>query len=408
MKLQEKLDQGIAAAEGGRRAEARILLNEVVQADENQLEAWLWLSQVVDSLEDQAVCLENVLTLDPDNEFALQQLAWVKQRQEELVAPVYALGEEEPPPQVVPPPEPPLEIRAEYPHQPDEFDDPWLCPYCVTPTRPEDRRCTACHHSLIVRVRVKEERTVWLWRGIFLQFAIAFILLVSAIIYFTAVAKLMSDISNPFPFLPIYFGLPVDQPVEQVETILTLFPLWAFWGVVAFTLYSLLLMLMLYFRMPNGHVFYLTNAGIMLVLGILGSLGAIFFLDSFSGPLLVASIIVLLVGLMQLIISMNLWDDFTFEETRLRLTLDRDARGHTGLFISGRRYGELGMWGRAVIHLRRAAAKEEKPLYYIALVVAYMNIKRYDLAQEALTKAEALDPHSPKIEQLKSQLAARL
>ena len=70
MSLPEKLAQGIAAAQAGRRAEARRLLTEVVQSDEKQLEAWQWLGRVVDSLEDKQVCLENVLTLDPANEAA--------------------------------------------------------------------------------------------------------------------------------------------------------------------------------------------------------------------------------------------------------------------------------------------------------------------------------------------------
>ena len=55
--LEEKLEQGIAAAQAGHKQKARTLLAEVVEVDEGRVEAWLWLSQVVDSLEEQTIHL---------------------------------------------------------------------------------------------------------------------------------------------------------------------------------------------------------------------------------------------------------------------------------------------------------------------------------------------------------------
>ncbi len=49
------LRQGIAAARAGQRAQAREMLMQVVEIDEENLLAWLWLSGVVDSLEDRVV-----------------------------------------------------------------------------------------------------------------------------------------------------------------------------------------------------------------------------------------------------------------------------------------------------------------------------------------------------------------
>src|SRR5512139_4243660 len=69
---------GIAAARAGERAEAHELLLRVVNADENNVRAWLWLSSVVTTLEDREVCLENVLTLDPANEAARRGLEEVR------------------------------------------------------------------------------------------------------------------------------------------------------------------------------------------------------------------------------------------------------------------------------------------------------------------------------------------
>ena len=72
------LTDGIAAAKAGKRAEARELLLRVVNADENNVRAWLWLSGVVTTLEDREVCLQNVLALDPVNEAAQRGLAKVR------------------------------------------------------------------------------------------------------------------------------------------------------------------------------------------------------------------------------------------------------------------------------------------------------------------------------------------
>src|SRR5512136_3484989 len=72
------LTDGIAAARAGKRAEARELLLRVVDADENNVRAWLWLSDVVTTLEDREVCLQNVLALDPVNEAAQRGLAEVR------------------------------------------------------------------------------------------------------------------------------------------------------------------------------------------------------------------------------------------------------------------------------------------------------------------------------------------
>jgi tetratricopeptide (TPR) repeat protein len=402
MNLDDKLAQGIAAAESGRKQEARTLLTEVVQADESRLAAWLWLSQVVDSLDDKTVCLENALILEPAHEFAQAELAQVKVDQEKLFRSTYVPGEEEPPPMVVPPLEPMPPFTAVYPHEANEFDDPWRCPFCFVPTQPKDTQCPHCRQQFIVKRRLQKERTFWLWRGFFLQFTLAFMLTIFGVGYFFLAAKL-TGVGNPLPLLPAYLGQPVTRPDAHVTVMLAFYPLWLLGGLAAAALYSLLLMLMLYFRVPNGHIVYLINAGLMLALGFFG---AVF--NYTSMPAIVAAIVVLGIGALQLLITMNLWYDFTFEQGRLQLKFDRGATNHTTAFISGRKYSELGMWGLAVIHLRRAVSKEpNKFLYNIALAVAYMNTKRYDLARDTLDCAEKLEPASDKVSRLRAELAAR-
>lgn len=74
------LQQGIAAARAGRRQEARRMLLRVLEADERNEVAWLWLSGVVDSPADQRVCLENVLTINPGNAHAQKGLQVLDRR----------------------------------------------------------------------------------------------------------------------------------------------------------------------------------------------------------------------------------------------------------------------------------------------------------------------------------------
>lgn len=65
---------GIKAYREGNKDEARNLLLEAVDIDDQNEQAWMWLSAVVDTVEDQQTCLENVLTINPNNEKAKQGL----------------------------------------------------------------------------------------------------------------------------------------------------------------------------------------------------------------------------------------------------------------------------------------------------------------------------------------------
>lgn len=78
MDVTDTLKRAIAAAKAGRKAEARRLLEMVLDADERNERAWLWLSDVVERDEERIVCLENVLTINPENEMARKGLALLR------------------------------------------------------------------------------------------------------------------------------------------------------------------------------------------------------------------------------------------------------------------------------------------------------------------------------------------
>ena len=83
----EWLRQGIAAAQAGDAERASELLVKVVDVDEYNEQAWLWLSSVVESDTDREVCLENVLAINPDNKLAKSGLVHIRTKKAQPPAP---------------------------------------------------------------------------------------------------------------------------------------------------------------------------------------------------------------------------------------------------------------------------------------------------------------------------------
>lgn len=79
--------EGISAYRAGKKDEARALLMRAVEIDEHHEQAWLWLSAVVESTEEQVICLENVLAINPANERARQGLATLRSQKPPASAP---------------------------------------------------------------------------------------------------------------------------------------------------------------------------------------------------------------------------------------------------------------------------------------------------------------------------------
>ena len=93
------LYEGAVAVREGRHADAQGLLLQVIERDEQNELAWLWLSGAMDDPTDQQVALENVLAINPDNAAARGGLTWLQSRYGNLTAEMPAVsGEWEPPP----------------------------------------------------------------------------------------------------------------------------------------------------------------------------------------------------------------------------------------------------------------------------------------------------------------------
>ncbi|MEM7028802.1 MAG: hypothetical protein AAF629_04360 [Chloroflexota bacterium] len=84
--IKEALEKGIRAARRGRKEPAQRLLGQVVQAEPNNEEAWLWLARVVDQPSDRAACLQRVIEINPNNSWAVEQLAELQNQPSQVEA----------------------------------------------------------------------------------------------------------------------------------------------------------------------------------------------------------------------------------------------------------------------------------------------------------------------------------
>lgn len=73
--LEQKLRDGIAAVQRGDKATARRLLEQVVQQDNRNELAWMWLASCVNTSTERRECLERVLDINPNNTRAKEALA---------------------------------------------------------------------------------------------------------------------------------------------------------------------------------------------------------------------------------------------------------------------------------------------------------------------------------------------
>lgn len=85
MSSSEVVQRAIQSARAGRRTEARDLLLDVVDSDPHNEIAWMWLSGLVDTLEDRIIACENVLTINPANENVRAYLMQLQQHQQDLL-----------------------------------------------------------------------------------------------------------------------------------------------------------------------------------------------------------------------------------------------------------------------------------------------------------------------------------
>jgi tetratricopeptide (TPR) repeat protein len=411
--------EGVAAAKAGQRERARELLTRAVEYDENNVSAWLWLSGVVDSLDDRENCLKNALSLAPDNDAARRGLALLqKQKEEHRTSPAYI--PESPlvartrtavsPAAAIlhedlarrrPPPEPELE-QAPAPTQ-DEFDDPYLCPYCATPTEPEDLKCPACGNGLWIKFRRQEKRSTLLWVLIAFQtfstgqLAAAPILLLLYIWASLAFQGLSTpDSADPLTLLNLYLGLRTNLSAETASAAFEMVPRAVFLLSFLPCLFSSGVLAGLYLRWKPVYYLLMVDA----VIGVLTAFMAIFLSRG-----IVFGVIGLALALLRFLLVLQIEDDFRWDKSRLLLGIDRGLASGTDFVIRGDFYAKRKMWAMAVLHLRQAAGLSPNDAEcHMALAVAYLRLKRYERAEQVLKRVQGIAPGDPQVEKLQALL----
>ncbi len=420
--VQERLREGIAAAKAGQRERARDLLMRVVEEDEDNLAAWLWLSGMVDSLDDREVCLENALELDPGNDAARKGLALVRRqkgtqqppdagRGSPMTAPPRAqppVGDAQPPPGPVKRAastaaavlSSEFEQRYSIPHSElapasvdNEFDNEYLCPYCARPTRPEDNKCRSCGGQLWVKIWQRPAhsclfRFIWGMQALnIVWYGLAFL------------GALALFLAGPPPGGP---GTRAGGASFFTPTMVRMLPFWTVYY-LAMCIYSAVVVIGLFARWMAIFYLYAINTLVtwgtavgMLILGI----------SQGSSGVIASGVFVLLIALVQTGITFALEQDFAHDKRRILLRTDSDAIGAIALLDSGRRYAKRGMWALAAIHLQRAVQMMPGELdYHLLLAGVYINLKRYELAGKILTQAKRISPYDTQIERLAAIVA---
>ncbi len=77
--MSTRLQQAITAIKSGDKETGKQLLIEELKANQSNENAWLWMTQAVNSNEERIKCLQNVLKINPNNEMAKRGLAALQQ-----------------------------------------------------------------------------------------------------------------------------------------------------------------------------------------------------------------------------------------------------------------------------------------------------------------------------------------
>ncbi len=425
--MTDLLQQGIVAARAGRRAEARALLIQVVEGDERNEQAWLWLAGVVDAPEDIRTCLQNVLDLNPANQQAQQGLAWVEKRYGPPAPPPEPMTPPPvPPPEraapVTPPPAPPAAAERQHsytattsklagsaattivsavtpsvaPSEPIVVPPPeHPCPYCGVPTVLKQQSCTQCHGNLMVRAAPPSKRSLALTVLGFLWGVGGVLLLLVTVLEF-------------FLFLLLRQSAQANAAAGSADSLLL---------AVAVTLVSGLFYIILARSLLARRLWaYITNivlivlsffgtlsslaVGTVLIGSLLVSLGRVRNAETTAGTASLIAVAVLGIAfvLLPILLTFLSYGDFFGPKVRFQTVIEpADQLVH---YNNGIAYKNRGMWYRAAQEWEVAVSKKpHEPNYLHALGLAYAQLKQPEKARATLDRAIKVAPDNPQIKE---------
>ena len=381
------LKEGIQAVKAGQREQAKALLMQVIAADDKNERAWLWLSGAVDTDEDRRICLENVLTINPDNELAKKGLARLKPAEEEIELPSSWQEEAtpEPIPEVISEPALPasLQARAAQLAQPEpekatgwweetpivetpppspkmKFDDVWsrdeeICAFCAEPIIRTQDRCSKCKRPLIAKALINAVpgpyyRRLITWVTVFVSLRVIGILLVLGLLFseglaggFDAAGVITESVATFVPLVIALIGIYKREP-------------WAYW------------LLLIVSILETGLLISVAAAG--------GGFG-----------LICLSPLILLSGYILFTIYMA-GEDFQKRRVR-RIAVVSDRLKDPGVLDkAAQRLAKEEKWASAVLHWQRAVGRASGHApYLLRLGHAYAQTGHYERSLDILNSA---------------------
>jgi tetratricopeptide (TPR) repeat protein len=385
----------------------------LLELDENNEQAWLWLSGVVDDDADRRVCLENVLALNPNQTAARKGLAKLdaesppKERVTKTypaVSPATAVLYPErltkewewTEPELIATAVAQPSIQAE-----SSFDDVWnsdqeLCAYCAAPLRSlaDEKRCPGCQRSLVISYYryPKPSTNMHIYWVTLLGLGQLFLIqLFIDVILASSVWTTLLDLA----VMGVAFVLAAGVYFRQY---------WAYLISMGFLFF---VALAIGLNLWSGGI--LANAlagGEPLIITEMGLIS-----DTFR-TVLTRSLILfqpfqLMTAVLGLLIAVFfIAPDFERVQARQAAHVDRGLRDASAYYQVGQEYARQGMWATAVRHYQRAAANDPlRASYAKALGEAYAKLGFRERALDALQTAHRLATYPPLQAEIADSLA---
>lgn len=396
------LRDGIAAVKAGRLAQARSLLMQVVERDEANEKAWLWLSGAVESDDDRRICLENVLTLNPNNAAAQRGLsrlgparveAEAKTDSEEIVmrrghAPISPAAAILYPDRQVHEwrwrKTPDLKQVPAVEHQAHStFDDVWnsakdICGYCAHEVSDDDRQCPRCRRQLaFVHFRRAQPGANLYYLGVLtlslgLQQAVQVFLDAMLAVEATLLAL---DVGLATALLILAAGVYLRRR----------------WAYRAATIVMAAVLLISMFRAAQG---FSSTSNLLTLVAVVVQAAQV-----------ITSLLGLIIGVLRA------GEDFAVVEARHVMQLGEGLNLTGDHFHTGKQYAERGMWAMAIPYFQRAAAAEPTRAFFQQMLgEAFARLGFHDRSLNVLEAAHrlAVDPkQQDDIEQLMQDVRQR-
>jgi len=413
VEIQLSLQTAITLIRQGQKEQGRDLLLQIVESDEQNEIAWLWLSAVVDSLDDQITALENVIALNPNNSSAQRGLAQLHAQQAATAPPIedVPLSEPEVTP-VSPLPDTPREADTDQTPdsnwtdtpEPDStwapsdygdsapidsvtaLDDPYQCVYCSAQAAPDLKRCPECGRNLMVLEGNRKSTASVRSAAFMIMTCIALSAIeASVLILFNYQNPLLNYIFKTLSLDLLFGNFTQWQPaILQVIT----------WIQIAMLATITLSMLGLLYQFTVAYyasiIFVAANILWVSYRWITGYLGTAMGVPD------------ILFALLSLFFIFAAQPDFQVNAKRLRCAIDSHVKGGVSLNRLGHIAKSKGQWALAVAYWRAAvAAMPNQADFYQDLAIGYAQIGYYQKAMSALNEYGQQSREAPDFAALK-------